>query len=103
MSQSVVSVRWHHRRLPGVLVTLAVLLGRSLSAASSPASTGPLVVDNNSRVAVMEYEAWFGPNAVTSQGSAAMPLLQCAAMQPLGGGYDSADPAVIRQHVAWFV
>jgi hypothetical protein len=34
---------------------------------------GPLVVDENSRVLVMEYEAWFGPNAVTFQGSAAMP------------------------------
>lgn len=49
----------------------------------------------------MEYEAWFGPNAVTFQGAAAMPLLQSADMQPVGGGYDSADPHVIRQHVAW--
>jgi hypothetical protein len=49
----------------------------------------------------MEYEAWFGPNAVTFQGSSAMPLLESADMQPVGGGYDSADPAVIAQHVAW--
>jgi hypothetical protein len=49
----------------------------------------------------MEYEAWFGPNAVTFQGTAAKPLLQSADMQSLGGGYDSADPHVIRQHVAW--
>jgi hypothetical protein len=49
----------------------------------------------------MEYEAWFGPNAVTFQGTAAMPLLQSADMQNVGGGYDSADPHVIRQHVAW--
>ncbi len=49
----------------------------------------------------MEYEAWFGPNAVTFQGVSAMPLLQSADMQSVGGGYDSADPAVIAQHVAW--
>lgn len=49
----------------------------------------------------MEYEAWFGPNAVTFQGTAAKPILQSADMQAVGGGYDSADPAVIRRHVAW--
>ena len=49
----------------------------------------------------MEYEAWFGPKAATFQGFPAMPLLQSADMQPVGGGYDSADPAVIKQHVAW--
>ena len=49
----------------------------------------------------MLYEAWFGPNDVTFQGAAAMPFLQSADMQPVGGGYDSADPAVIKQHVAW--
>jgi hypothetical protein len=30
-----------------------------------------------------------------------MPILQSADMIPVGGGYDSADPAVIAQHVAW--
>jgi len=79
----------------------AVLLLVLLSSASFAASSGPLVVDSNSHVAVMEYEAWFGPKAVTFQGSVAMPLLQSADMQAVGGGYDSADPAVIRQHVAW--
>ena len=49
----------------------------------------------------MEYEAWFGPNAVTFQGSAAMPFLQSADMKKVGGGYDSADPAIIQQHLAW--
>src|SRR5271167_4878266 len=81
-----------------VFVTLAVLLVSSLAIAAPP---GPLVVDGNSRVVVMEYEAWFGPHAVTFQGFSAMPLLQSADMQALGGGYDSADPAIIRQHVAW--
>jgi hypothetical protein len=69
--------------------------------ASSPSPDAPLVVDQNSHVVVMEYEAWFGPNAVTFQGTAAMPLLQSADMQSVGGGYDSADAAVIRQHIAW--
>jgi hypothetical protein len=49
----------------------------------------------------MEYEAWFGPNAVTFQGTAAKPKLQSADMIPVGGGYDSADPAIIAQHVKW--
>jgi hypothetical protein len=63
---------------------------------------GPLVADENSHVVVMEYENWFGPNAVTFQGTAAKPLLQSADMKDLGGGYDSADAAVIKTHVAWF-
>ncbi len=81
-----------------VSVTLAVFLASSLAAALP---IGPLVVDGSSRVIVMEYEAWFGPHAVTFQGFSAIPLLQSADMQALGGGYDSADPAVIKQHVAW--
>ncbi len=70
-------------------------------AASSAVPDAPLVVDEHSHVVVMEYEAWWGPNAVTFQGTAAKPLLQSADMQSVGGGYDSADPAIIRQHVAW--
>jgi hypothetical protein len=83
-----------------VALTLAVLLASSLAAASAD-STGPLLVDANSHIVVMEYEAWFGPHAVTFQNSSAMPLLRSADMQSVGGGYDSADPAVIKQHVAW--
>jgi len=64
-------------------------------------SDGPLIVDHESRVSVMEYEAWFGPNAVTFPANGVRPLLGSADMVPVGGGYDSADPAVIRQHVAW--
>jgi hypothetical protein len=45
-----------------------------LTAVAASDSAGPLVVDENSHVVVMEYEAWFGPNAVTFQGSAATPL-----------------------------
>ena len=91
-------MRRTHLALNAASLTLAVLAATSL-AASTP--TGPLIIDNNSHVVVMEYEAWFGPNAVTFQGTAAKPLLQSADMQPLGGGYDSADPHVIQQHVAW--
>jgi hypothetical protein len=72
-----------------------------LFASSSTAPGAPLVVDRNSHVSVMLYEAWFGPNAVTFQGASAKPKLQSADMQSVGGGYDSADPAVIKQHVAW--
>ena len=63
---------------------------------------GPLLVDENSHLVVMEYEDWFGPNAVTFQGDAAMPFLQSADMQAVGGGYDSADPKVIKTHLEWF-
>ena len=79
-------------------VPLLLALPSTAQSVSAEANL-PLIVDKNSHVIVMEYEAWFGPNAVTFQSSAAMPLLQSADMQSVGGGYDSADPAVIRQHV----
>jgi hypothetical protein len=82
-------------------LALAVLLTSALASASST-HAGPLVVDANSHLIVMEYEAWFGPKAVTFQGTAAKPLLQSPDMQSLGGGYDSADPAVIQRHVSQF-
>jgi hypothetical protein len=49
----------------------------------------------------MEYEAWFGPNAVTFPPASLSPrpLLASADMIPVGGGYDSADPRVIETHV----
>jgi len=83
-----------------LLLPLAVLLP-PICTASASETDGPLVVDGSSHAVVLEYEAWFGPKAVTFQGTAAKPLLQSADMQSVGGGYDSADPAVIRQHVAW--
>ena len=86
-----------------ILLTLALLLTPTLALASSPSASAnaPLVVDQTSHIVVMEYEAWFGPKAVTFQGVAATPKLQSLDMQPVGGGYDSADLAVIRQHVLW--
>ena len=50
----------------------------------------------------MEYENWFGPQARNFQTAPAIPLLQSADMLSLGGGYDSADPAVIQTHIEWF-
>jgi hypothetical protein len=76
-----------------------LICSAALSASSSAVPDAPLMVDQNSHIVVMEYEAWFGPNAVTFQGTAALPLLQSADMQSVGGGYDSADPRVIQQHV----
>jgi hypothetical protein len=81
-----------------ISLSLAILFAISLANA---ATTGPLVVGSDSHVVVMEYEAWFGPHAVTFQDSSALPLLQSADMQKIGGGYDSADPAIIKKHVAW--
>jgi hypothetical protein len=70
-----------------------------------PAAAGvadrPLVVDDRSHIVILEYEAWFGPHAVTFQNAEAMPLLRSEDMEQVGGGYDSADPHVIEQHVRW--
>jgi hypothetical protein len=110
------------QRILGLKLSLAVAgsaliaLGQvpTLSAQTSPSAVEPspaiaelavpwrpLFVRGNSHVVVMEYEAWFGPNAVTFQTSVAQPVLQSADMQAIGGGYDSADPAVIKRHVEW--
>jgi hypothetical protein len=85
------------------LLVLLTAFGPVSARAASPAAdaNSALVVGGDSHVVVIEYEAWFGPNAVTFQGTAAKPKLQSADMIPVGGGYDSADPAVIQQHVAW--
>ena len=91
------------RGLLTLLPTLLAVLFPCLMKAQSPPQdhSGPLVVDPDSRVVVMEYEAWFGPNAVTVQNTAAKPLLQSKDMKSVGGGYDSSDPAVIKRHVEW--
>lgn len=100
MSRDLLSSRARQVQLP-LVATLAVLLTSSLAIAASASSNKPLVVDGNSHVLVMEYEAWFGPEAVTFQNSSTLPLLQSSDMQAVGGGYDSADPAIIQQHVRW--
>src|SRR5580698_4311786 len=83
-----------------VSLSLTALLASALAASASSIPSSPLIVGADSHIVVMEYEAWFGPKAVTFQGTAAMPLLQSPDMQSVGGGYDSADPAVIQNHVA---
>src|SRR5580698_387378 len=69
-----------------------------LTGSNAPSMGGtanaPLTITNSSHAVVMQYEAWFGPNAVTFQGAEAMPILQSTDMQGVGGGYDSTDPAV---------
>jgi hypothetical protein len=65
--------------------------------------SSPLIVGPDSHLVLMEYEAWFGPKCANFAWSAAQPILQSASMQAAGlAGYDSSDPAVIAQHVAWF-
>ena len=92
-----------HRLLPALIPFLWSIAFLPAVAATTPSvrKDVPLLVGTRSHVVVMEYEAWFGPKAANFQGSAAMPFLQSKDMQPLGGGYDSADPVVIKQHVAW--
>lgn len=95
---------WVRSQLPmarAVALVALLIIRPSSGAAQSAATRGPLVVGPRSHVVVMEYEAWFGPNAVTFQGAAAVPRLQSADMQAAGGGYDSADPRIIKQHVEW--
>ena len=81
--------------------------GAAPAAGSSPVAATPVVpgtpltVDDTSHVVVMEYEAWFGPLSVTFASAEAKPVLQSTDMISLGRGYDSGDPAVIKQHVAW--
>jgi hypothetical protein len=84
------------------LLSLAACSGTAPVVERSGAVFGaPLVVGPSDHVVVLEYEAWFGPKAENFSDAEAMPLLQSADMKPFGGGYDSADPHVIKQHVDW--
>jgi hypothetical protein len=85
-----------------VFIDIFLLLITTFSAAQVRSSSEPYVVGPDSHLVFMEYEAWFGPNAVTFQGTAAKPFLRSPDMQPVGGGYDSRDPNIIRHHVDWF-
>lgn len=78
---------------------LAVALAACSGGLGEPPAHQPPAV--SAHLVVMEYEAWFGPHAVTFQEAEAMPILQSKDMQRLGGGYDSADPHVIEQHLKW--
>jgi hypothetical protein len=91
--------------MPARAQVVPLVAALAVCAACAPASAGvpglPLFVDGRSHVVILEYEAWFGPHAVTFQSAEAMPLLQSQDMRQVGGGYDSEDPQVIKQHVAW--
>ncbi|MBV8373132.1 MAG: hypothetical protein JOY69_07705, partial [Candidatus Eremiobacteraeota bacterium] len=90
--------------LLGLLLGLIACGGMSTAAGPlqpSPAAGSPLVVGPSDHVVVLEYEAWFGPKAENFSDAEAMPILQSADMKPFGGGYDSADPRVIAQHLQW--
>ena len=61
-----------------------------------------LNVTASSHIVLMQYEAWFGPNAVGFEGSPGQPLLSSNSMRAAGRpGYDSADPQVLAQHTQW--
>jgi hypothetical protein len=80
------------------IAALSIALAACSSTLSTPAAKQ--FPATNSLV-VLEYEAWFGPHAVTFQEAEAMPILQSKDMQSVGGGYDSIDPHVIAQHLKW--
>jgi len=79
--------------------------------ASGSASSTPLNVDESGHIVVMEYESLYGPDAQIGMGGLPVhPVLSSGDMDSsgvcVGGGlppcgYDSGDPAIIRQHVAW--
>ena len=74
------------------------------SAGVTPSPQAPLTVDQNSRgVIVMEYEAWFTSlHSLSSFQHFYAPILKSANMIASGqAGYDSQDPLVINQHIAW--
>jgi hypothetical protein len=103
MSATSSALSWSRCLVAIVTIAAAVTLGsHSASAATSDADRfHPLVIDKHSHTVFVEYEDWFGPNAVNFAGAAAMPLLQSPDMSAVGGGYDSADPHVIETHLRW--
>ncbi len=90
------------RQVHSTLALGIMSLLTAFASAQDPTNSAPLFANRYSHIVVMEYENWFGPNAVTFQNAVAMPYLQSSDMQSIGGGYDSADPAIIQQHLEWF-
>ena len=64
--------QFHRLRFSLTILILALVLAPLSAAQESHLIGDPLVVDQHSRVVVLEYEAWFGPNAVTFQGAAVL-------------------------------
>lgn len=86
-------------RVGCVLFVVAAMTANAPAASNHPIAATR--VGPGTHLVVMEYEAWFGPHAVTFQNAEALPLLRSADMAKIGGGYDSRDPAIIARHVAW--
>jgi hypothetical protein len=64
--------------------------------------TNPMIMNSDSRVVMMEYTPWFGPDISRFEDGDAIPVLNSNSMKKVGRvGYDSADPIVIAQHVKW--
>ena len=72
------------------------------AASTSALANGPIVVNGDMHLIVMEYEAFYGPGAVFPPAEIGSPTLTTPNMGAVGRlGYDSTDPGVIAQHVAW--
>ncbi|HEX4420053.1 MAG TPA: hypothetical protein VH165_19195 [Kofleriaceae bacterium] len=89
---------------------LVAAVGAAVLAAPAPAApftypgtpATPLTVSSTSRIVVMEYEASYGPAAFHVDDAVVRPSLTSTSMSRLGlAGYDSADPGVLEQHIAW--
>lgn len=79
----------------------AQLVGEPAPSAGGSADE-PIKVDGHSHLVVMQYMSWFGlKTQINFQHAEAVPILQSPDMKSVGGGYDSMDPAIIRQHVKW--
>lgn len=69
----------------------------------SSASLNPLVINTNSKIVVMEFEPWFGPDAIrfgVYWQPFYKPLKISSNMVAQGGGYDSGDPTIIKQQAS---
>ncbi len=95
-----ITLSWTNGCTSGLRAISGSASGSFLSLSTASQS---LNVNENSRLIVMEYEGWFGPGA-QHVSSLYNPLLSSSSMTNSNGqntGYDSTDPAIIRQHIYW--
>jgi hypothetical protein len=85
------------------LIGMTALGYVACAAGALSSAQAPLIVDRNSKVIVMEYEAWFTPkHPMGAVPHHYEPALTTADMIAKGQpGYDSQDPLIIKQHIAW--
>src|SRR5260370_2469941 len=101
---------WRQISIVGALALISLAQGTSLlaqslqeqsaSAAGSPDSNGPLFVNEDSHVVVMEYEAWFGQNTVTFQTTLTNPLFHATDLQAIQEPTTNADQNRTSHHSA---